>query len=781
MIGKTISHYRIVEKVGAGGMGVVYKAEDTKLHRTVALKFLPPGLTEDINAKARFVHEAQAASSLQHANICTIHDIDQTPDGQMFISMEYCEGETLKNRLAWGALEIPDAVDVTIQIAQGLAGAHSRSIVHRDIKPGNIIITTDGVVKIVDFGLAKLSGRTTLTRPGTTPGTVAYMSPEQAKGGTVDHRTDIWSVGVTLYEMITGELPFRAEYDHAVLYQIMNEDPRPVATLRAGVPNELERIVAKSLRKNPDERYPRIDELVVELKALKSQIETGRRAALPSSASPGGPRRRRRVPLYLGLGLAGAALSVAVFYYSQQPGKPIDSIAILPFKNELANPDVDYLSDGMTESIIKSLSGIPNLKKIIAYSSVLQYKQKEIDPRAVGKELGVGALLIGRVSQRGDELTISVELVNAEENTRLWGNQYTESFAKIFDIRDEISRAIADNLRLHLTQNDLDRLTRRQTANTIAYQDYLKGLYFVNRRSQADLKKSFDYFQEAIAQDPQFALPYTGLGDYYMTMGMYNLIPKDTAYAIAKNYLEKAVEIDPTESGAYALLADFKEYSDWDWAGGQEMLQRALELNPFDAYAHHRHSHMLTAVKRFDEATAEMKRALELEPLAVPTNSCFGQNLYLARRYDDAIQQLQKTIELDSTHYDPHGWLGMAYFQKGMHEEAIRQMEKAFGFEVNRARMTGALAYAYGMMGRRQESAWKLGELLNQKGAEYFDPYFVAWGYAGLGERDSVFVWLDKAYDERSTFLREMVTVDPWFDSLRADERFVALVKKVGF
>jgi tetratricopeptide (TPR) repeat protein len=385
------------------------------------------------------------------------------------------------------------------------------------------------------------------------------------------------------------------------------------------------------------------------------------------------------------------------------------------------------------------------------------------------------------VSQHGDELTISVELVNTAESTRMWGDQYSESFAEIFDVRDEISRGIAENLRLHLTRNEVARLTKRQTTNTAAYQDYLKGKYFLNRRSRVDIEKSFDYFQRAIAQDPDFALAYVGLGDYYATIGMFNIGNKDTAYARAKSNLMKAIEIDPMESAAYTYLADYEEHCEWNWTRAEATLLRALELNPFDAYAHHLYSHMLTGVKRFDEATTEMKRALELEPLAISTHACFGQNLYLAHRYDEAIRQLQTTIELDSTHYDAHGWLGMAYFQRGMRDEAVRQMEKASRFDVIGPRMTGALAYAYGTAGMRQESAGKLRELLNQKGAEYFDPYFVAWAYAGLGDKDSAFVWLDNACDERSTFLREMVTVDPWLDALRSDERFVILTRKVGF
>jgi len=323
-------------------------------------------------------------------------------------------------------------------------------------------------------------------------------------------------------------------------------------------------------------------------------------------------------------------------------------------------------------------------------------------------------------------------------------------------------------------------LTKRPTVDADAYADYLKGKYFVDRRSPADLEKSFDYFQKAIARDSQFALPYAGLGDYYMTMGMFNLLPKETAYPQAKTNLMKALELDPMESETYTLLADFKEYCEWDWAGAREMLEHALELNPFDAYAHHRRSHMLTEVKRFDEATAEMKRALELEPLAVPTNACFGQNLYLARRYDDAIRQLQKTIELDSTHYDAHGWLGMAYFQKGMRQEGILKMEEASRIEVIGARMAGALAYAYAVDGRKEASRGELRKLLEKSGTSYYDPYFVVWAYVGLGERDSAFVWLRKSYNERSIFLRELIPVDPWLDALHSDERFDALVKKMG-
>jgi TolB-like protein/Tfp pilus assembly protein PilF len=773
MIGKTISHYRILEKLGEGGMGVVYKAEDTKLDRVVALKFLPPS-TGDDKARHRFVHEARAVSALEHPNICVIHEIDETPEGQMFIVMPCYEGESLAAKIARGPLQVDQAVEIALQVASGLARAHEKGLVHRDIKPGNVLITKDGA-KIVDFGLAKLAAQTRLTRTGTTVGTVMYMSPEQARGGEIDHRSDIWSVGVVLYEMLTGRLPFAGEHEAAVLYQIMNDEPEPVTGIRADVPEELARIVARALRKDPRDRYERTDDLVNDLKSVKKGIETGRWQPLSR-----GSRRKHRVLSYVGVAVLGAVAVVAVLRYAPRHGGPMDSVAILPFTNVYANPDVDYLSEGMAESIIKSLSGVPSLKKIIAYSSVLRYKQKDIDPRAVGKELGVGALLLGRVSQRGDELTISVELVNAAENTRIWGDQYTESFSKIFDVRDRISEAIADNLKLKLTPSELSRMTKRYTANANAYQDYLKGNYFVNRRSQADLEKSYDYFKNAIAQDSTFALAYAGLGDYYMTMGEFNLIPKAEAYANGKTNFMKALELDPTESRAYTLLADFKEYSDWDWVGAEEALRRAIQLNPFDAYAHHSYSHMLTTEKRFDEATAEMKRALELEPLAVYTNACFGQNLYLAGRYDDAIQQLRKTIDLDSTHYDAHGWLGMAYFQEGRREKGIRVMEEASKFEVIRVRMGAALAYAYAVEGRRKEARQKLDEVLKPTETKYFDPYFVAWAYVGVGDNDSAFVWLEKAYDERSAFLREWLTVDPWLATLHTDERFAALVKRLG-
>ncbi len=443
MIGKTVSHYRIIEELGRGGMGLVYKAEDTKLKRTVALKFLPPELIRDPEIKKRFIHEAQTASAIEHINICNIYEIDQTNDGQMFISMAYYEGESLKKKIEGERLlSIEEILDIAIQIAQGLTIAHESNIIHRDLKPANIMITDHGEVKIVDFGLAKLAGQTKLTKEGTTLGTVAYMSPEQVRGEEVDYRSDIWQLGVILYEMITGKLPFKGDYDQAVMYSISNENPEPITGLRSGVSLELERIVSKVMAKNIDERYQHLSDLVVDLKSLQKVLESG---AKPLKHAGKGVSKKPRM-MYWGAGILLILIIFSGYYLILKPKKLFDSIAVLPFINTTADPELEYLSDGMTESIINSLSKLSSLNRVIARSSVFQYKGKEIVPKEVGKELGVKALLISRISQHKDELSISVELVNTENNNRIWGDQYKRAFSEIFEIQDEISEAITENL-----------------------------------------------------------------------------------------------------------------------------------------------------------------------------------------------------------------------------------------------------------------------------------------------------------------------------------------------
>ncbi len=742
MIGQTISHYKIIEKLGEGGMGVVYKAEDTKLERPVALKFLPPELTRDPDAKRRFVHEAKAASALQHNNICTIHEIDETPDGRMFICMDHYDGVILKEKIKKGPLKVDEAIDFTIQVAEGLVKAHEHGLVHRDIKPANIIVTTDGVVKILDFGLAKLAGQTRVTKPGTTVGTVSYMSPEQASGGDVDHRSDIFSLGVVCYELLTGHLPFEGDHEAVVLYSILNVEPKPVTALRPEVPETVAQVVRKLLRKNPFKRYANVDSVLADLRSHRLHVALGV-SELPS------------------------------------PDKEsVPSVAVLPFTNVSADEEQQYFCDGMTEEITNALSHVGGLR-VVARTSAFSFRGKEIDIREIGRKLNVETLLEGSVRKAGNHLRITAQLIDVADGYHIWSERYDREMADVFAIQDEISLAIAGQLKLDLLKDEKAKLVKRHTDDIDAYHFYLKGRYFWNKRTEPGLERSIENFQLAIEKDPEFALAYAGLADSYATLGWWYFMPKDIAFERARVEVEKALEIDETVGEAHVALANINIWCDWDWVGAEREYARALALNPSDAEAHHMYAHYLEAMGRCEEAGREMKRALEFEPLSININSCLGKSLYFARKYDEAIEQLEKSIEMDPNYFYSHAWLGLAYTRKGMCEKAIEGLQKGVTITGITPIMIAALGHAYAVAGKSNETKNTLDQLMDLSRTKPVDSYFIAWIYSGLGEKEYVFQWLEKAYEERSMYVT-LLKVDPLFDGVRSDARFLELLSKMG-
>jgi serine/threonine protein kinase/tetratricopeptide (TPR) repeat protein len=833
-----MGHYRVVAAIGEGGMGEVYLAQDTRLDRKVALKLLPAHFVKDAERVRRFQQEARAASALNHPNIITVHEIGQDEE-RHFIATEFVDGETLRTLLDRARLGQRATLDVAIQVGAALAASHKAGLVHRDIKAENVMVRRDdGHVKVLDFGLVKLteghaprgadSAAPTRvlvkTEAGMVMGTASYMSPEQARGLEVDARTDIWSLGVLLYEMAGGRLPFAGETASDVIASILRTEPPPLTRLAPEAPAELERIVSKSLSKERDERYQTVKDLVIDLKRLRQRLDveaeierasttesgstiariTARRGQPSGSAhhataldggsnvaqpTSGGPHmlsvfRRHKAVAPLALVMLAVACAAAFYYFSHPDDGTarITSVAVLPFANVNGDPDIEYLSDGISESLINSLSQLPRLK-VIARSSSFRYKGKDADPQEVAKALGVEAILIGRVTQRGDGLVISTEMVDARDGTHVWGEQYNRKLTDLVSLQGEIARDVSEKLRLRLTSTEQQQLTRRGTENNEAYQAFLKGRYYWNRGLAPGYEKSRDYYQRAIDLDPSYAAAYAGLAAYYSFLTANGLLPPDENWPKAEAAADRALALDPALAEAYAPLAAVRLYYYRDWPAAERHFRRAIELNPkfADAYGHYAIS--LIRFGREEEALALGQRAVELEPLSLRINYGRARLLFFARRYDAAIDQFRKTLELDPNYPPAHEWLGYAYEQKGMQREAVAEWGTALALN-GAGEQASSLERAYAASGfETAVRALARGRLekLNErtKRGEYVPAFEYVNAYARSGEKEQAFAWLGKAVQERNQFSLE-VRVNPLYDKLRDDPRFQDLMSRVG-
>lgn len=787
MIDETISHFRIVEKLGAGGMGVVYKAEDARLHRFVALKFLSDNLAQDAQALERFRREARAASALNHPGICTIHDIGEQ-DGRAFIAMELIDGETLRSHINGRPLSLEEILRLGIQIADALDAAHAEGIIHRDIKPANVFVTRRGQAKVLDFGLAKLV-RTGIAREGVESGEVAdsmsivgiitgtpsYMSPEQVRGDNLDARTDIFSLGLLLYEMATGRQAFSGGTGGVIIEAILTRSPVPVRSINPELPAMLEEIIDKAMHKNIEQRYQRAADIRGDLQRLERGPDSGWRIA---QADPGLTAKSTKSDSQSSAETTGADSGTRRAFRTERVSRVIDSLAVLPFENATRDPENEYLSDGIAGSLINNMATVPKLR-VMAQSTVFRYKGRGIDPQAVGRELNVRAVLTGRIMQSGESLRIGAELVDVATGSQLWGAQYDRKPGDIFSVQDDISTEISEKLRLKLTRAEKKRLTKRQTDDAEAYRLYLKGRHHGNRWTEDGFYKAIQYFQEAAKKDPSYALAFSGVADSYVLLGWNSYLPPKEAFLKAKMAAMRALRIDPDIEEAHTAVAAVLWLYDWKWEEAEAEFKRSLTLNPAYPTANHYYAEYVMTMGRQGEAIEKMKASQELDPLSLIISGAIGWANYMDRRYEDAIEQLRRTAELEPNYSMTYWILGLILRKMGRYEQAIREGEKGMKLSGGSPLISAALAQTLATAGRRNEAIQILDDLTKLAKEKYIAPYFLAGIHIGLGEEDRAMEYLEKSYEEHSHWLIYL-HIDPSMDGLRSDPRFQDLLGRVG-
>lgn len=739
-VGETVSHYRIVADLGAGGMGVVYRAEDVRLGRHVAVKFLAPELTRDANARRRLLAEAQAASTLDHRNICTLYEVEEAADGTLFLVMAYYPGETLMGRLERGPLQLEQAIDLAMQIAEGLNAAHVHGIVHRDLKPANVIITAEGVAKIIDFGLAQWANSTRLTEIGKTWGTVAYMSPEQARGDVVDKRTDLWALGVMLYEMISGHRPFATDSSAATLYAILNAAPQPLDRIRSGIPSEVSRLITRALEKRAGDRFQTADEL---LEALRSS-----------------QRGRKSGPV----------------------GQVVDdhrlSIAVLPFSDMSPKRDQDYFCEGVAEELICALTGVSDLH-VVSRTSAFQFKGQPIDIGEIGFRLKADAVLEGSVRTYGTQLRIAVRLVNVADGYDLWSERYDRDMSDIFAVQDEIARSIVEKLKGQMRSESDAGLVRPHTHDLEAYNLYLQGRYYWSRRYAGFLGRALECFEQAVARDASYALAHTGVADAYTVLGVYGAIRPRVAFGKSKQAAECALVLNDALPEAHQAFAFVEWYLDWDWIGAEQHYRRALALNKESGLTHAQFGVFLSAQARFAEAIAEVTTGVALDPVSLLVGFYSAATRYNTREYDKALEECSRVLELDPN-FALALWIRtLTLSELERHNEAIETAQRALSVSKTQPFYLSALGVAYARAGHHAETQHVLEELTALSETAYVMPLHFADIYTALRSYDEACTWMERACDDRNGFATYIGTL-PLYDGIRSDERFARLVGRIG-
>jgi serine/threonine protein kinase/tetratricopeptide (TPR) repeat protein len=779
MIGQTVSRYLILEKIGAGGMGVVYRAHDERLDRDVALKVLPPGIFSDEAARKRFRKEALALSKLNHPSIATIHDFDSQA-GIDFLVMEYITGTTLSHKLSSESLSEKDIAALGVQIASALEDAHDRGIVHRDLKPSNILVTPKNQVKILDFGLAVLlkpndAADVTLSDSDVTgiSGTLQYMAPEQLLGKPADTRSDIYAVGTIFFEMSTGRRPFDERLSTALSNDIIYKQPPRPATLRHSLSARLEEIILKCLEKEPDNRYQSAKELAIDLRRLSTPT-TG--IVYPVE------RPRKKIPRWQVI-LAAAIAVIAVvglilahYHVFGGHGEVIDSLAILPFENAGANPDAEYLSDGLTESLINSVSQLSNLK-VIARSSVFRYKGKTVDPQVVGRELSARAILTGRVVQRGDDLSISTELVDTRDDRHIWGQQYNVKLTDLLAIQENISKEITANLRSRLGGKEEPVTPKQYTNNADAFQLYLKGRFYSDQATTAGVQRGVEYFHQAIERDPHYALAYVGIADAYFLLSSQFLSPRE-AMPQVKEAATKALQLDESLAEAHTMLAMVNAFYEYNFPSATAEFKRGVELDPGSASAHQWRGYFLIAMGQQQEALDELTKARELDPLSDTVSLLLSVSFLFSRQYDQSIQQSRKMIEAEPDFWWGHFLLGWAEVETGKYDEAIQSLDRATQLDSSPYPLA-YLGYANARSGKKDRALKALQELEQKAHQVYVPRYQIAAVYTGLGDKDKAMECLQQAFSNREEIIT-FLNVDPTWDTLRSDSKFKNLLHRAG-